>query len=145
MKTTSLIILAYLVDETQCETLATTGTDGCVNFLIFRLKAALHSRIHRAGGFSAAGILEGMIHLMASDVNKVKVMEQGALIVIVRMLQSRRYNDPLIDLYREQILAATAIWKLAFIDANRMILRNDSDVIQSKISFSAYRLTLCVK
>ena len=60
IKTTSLVILAYVVDETESDKLATTGADGCVNFLIFRLKAALHSRVHRAGGFTAAGLLEGM-------------------------------------------------------------------------------------
>ena len=64
IKTTSLVILAYVVDETESDKLATTGTDGCVNFLIFRLKAALHSRVHRAGGFTAAGLLEGMTEII---------------------------------------------------------------------------------
>ncbi|XP_072035118.1 uncharacterized protein [Amphiura filiformis] len=134
IKTTSLVILAYVVDETESDKLATTGTDGCVNFLIFRLKAALHSRIHRAGGFTAAGLLEGLIHLMASDHNKVKVLEQGALPLILRMLkraEKKAFSE------EEQVLAATAIWKFAFIDSNRATLKKDRDVVDALYDFKA--------
>ncbi len=129
IKTTSLVTLAYVLDESESDKLATTGTDGCVNFLIFRLKAALHSRIHRAGGFTAAGLLEGMIHLMASDHNKVKIMEQGAVPLILRMLKRKEKKAFSVE---EQVLAATAIWKFAFIDSNRKTLKRDPDVIDGK-------------
>ncbi|XP_072032823.1 uncharacterized protein [Amphiura filiformis] len=132
VKTTSLVTLAYTVDETESDKLATTGTDGCVNFLIFRLKAALHSRIHRAGGFTAAGLLEGLIHLMASDANKVKVLEQGALPLILRMLK-RADKKPFSE--EEQVLAATAIWKFAFIDSNRKALKADPNVLDALNDF----------
>ncbi len=132
VKIPSLVILAHVVDDTESDKLATTGADGVVNFLIFRLKAALHSRLHRAGGFSAEGLLQGMIHLMASDVNKAKVMEQGALPLILRMLK-RAEKKPFSE--EEQVLAATAIWKLAFIESNREILRADSEVIDGRLAY----------
>ena len=76
-----------------------------------------------------------MIHLMANDANKVKIMEQGALPLILRMLKTGQKKAFSVE---EQILAATAIWKFAFIDSNRKALKKDADVLEGNDSFIVF-------
>ncbi len=123
VKTICLLILAYIVDETESEKLASSNTGGCVNFLISLLKKALSAENQRYGGFTAFELLEGINNLAMNDANKVKTAQGGCLAFVTMMMSEGRSEE-------EQLLAAKTVWRLSFVPVNKKIIREDQAVMK---------------
>ncbi|XP_072031673.1 uncharacterized protein [Amphiura filiformis] len=124
VKTICLLIVAYIVDETESEKLASSNTGGCVNFLISLLRKALSAENQRYGGFTALELLEGINHLAMNDSNKVKTVEGGCLALMTLMMSEGRDE-------KEQLLAARAVWRLSFVAANKKIIQDDQALMNA--------------
>ncbi len=113
LKTDSLLILAYIVEEEDNKHL---GDKGVVGFLVNLLKSAINTKKHVAylmsGAYSALELLDGLNHLAVNDENKLAIDKEAGIPVIVRMLQKEFTVE-------EQKLAAEGLWNLAFIESIR--------------------------
>ena len=118
----SLLPLAYVVDESERDVLA-SASEGGIDNLVKLLQAAVKTDTHEAiseefGGrssesastkmyFSALGLLECLNHLAINDGNKRKIEKQSGIPAIASMLQDDFTEE-------EQTAAAEALWNLAF-------------------------------
>lgn len=119
----SLLSLAYVLDESERNVLA-SASEGGIDNLVKLLQAAVKTDTHEAiseefgGGrssesattkiyFSALGLLECLNHLAINDGTKRKIEKQGGIPAIVSMLQDDFTEE-------EQTVAAEALWNLAF-------------------------------
>ncbi len=107
--TVSLMILAYITDESESGILA---SEGGVTMLADLLKFRVESSDHSSVGFSAKEILECMNRAAINDNNKQVIEKEGGVPTIVRMLQDDFDEE-------EQCVAAEALWNLAFIESIR--------------------------
>ena len=131
VKTICLLILAYIVDETESEKLATNETGGCMNFLISLLQKALRSETKRYGGFTTFELLEGIHYLSMNDANKVIAVKGGCLVLMKRMLEEGCEE-------KVQLLAARGVWRLAFVSENKKIIREDRELINGLYTHLIY-------
>ncbi len=110
----SLMILAYVVDESESSILATSG--GGVATLVTWLQRAVESANHRAlrygVGGSAKEILDCLNHLAINDSNKLEIEKENGIHAIVRMLHDGFSEE-------EQCVAAEAVWNLTFVESIR--------------------------
>ncbi|XP_072022260.1 uncharacterized protein [Amphiura filiformis] len=108
----SLMILAYVVDDTESGVLATSN--GGVAILVKWLQSATKSSNHEVGfcgvGGSAKEILDCVNRLSINDSNKLEIEKEGGIPTIVRMLQDD-FNE------EEQCVAAEAVWNLTFVES----------------------------
>lgn len=125
VKTICLLILAYIVDETESEKLASSGAVGCLSFLINLLRKALGSDKQRYGGFSTCELLEGIHHLSLNDTNKVKAVASGCLSLMTLMMRPGYSEDG-------QLLAARCVWRLAFAPSNKIVIQEDTRLLKGK-------------
>ncbi|XP_072051274.1 uncharacterized protein [Amphiura filiformis] len=113
LKTDSLLILAYIVEEDDNKHL---GDKGVIDFLVDILRAAVNTKSHTAaissGAYSAMEILDGLNHLAVNDDNKVAIDKAKGIPVIAQMLLKGFTLE-------EQQLAAEALWNLAFVESIR--------------------------
>ncbi|XP_072031839.1 uncharacterized protein [Amphiura filiformis] len=123
-KTLSLLTLSYIVAENENEKLATTGTGGCLSFLVSLLEESIKYANHRATSviFSTEELLAGLNQLAENDANKVKIVEEGVIPILAKILKDK-YNE------KEQELAARAFWRLAFVACNREVICKSEDAI----------------
>ncbi|XP_072050788.1 uncharacterized protein [Amphiura filiformis] len=114
ISTFSLMILAYVVDESESGILATS--DGGVAILVQWLQEAINSDSHNAAfnwiTGDASELLDCLNHLAINDSNKLEIEKQGGIPAIVRMLEDD-FNEG------EQCVAAEAVWNLAFVKSIR--------------------------
>ncbi|XP_072050787.1 uncharacterized protein [Amphiura filiformis] len=145
ISTFSLMILAYVVDESESGILATS--DGGVAILVQWLQEAINSDSHNAAfnwiTGDASELLDCLNHLAINDSNKLEIEKQGGIPAIVRMLEDD-FNEG------EQCVAAEAVWNLAFVKSIRTspqlqeavplldILRKSTNRNLRKISGIAY-------
>ncbi|XP_072042189.1 uncharacterized protein [Amphiura filiformis] len=124
VKTDSLRILAYIVDEEESSLLQTTND--AVAFLLSLLKDATSNKDHRAyldsATESALELIQALNKLAVNDANKKEIAKHGGIPVFTRMLRSgfvftrmQRNNVS----KEEQCAAVQALWHLAFIDEIR--------------------------
>ena len=118
VSTRALMILAYIVKESESDILAKSKVG--VATLVQLLQEAVKSSDHRAKihhnmnsyGFSAFELLDCLNHLAVNDDNKRAIDQQGGIPVIIRMLEDDFSEE-------DQCVAAEALWNLAFINSVR--------------------------
>ncbi|XP_072051598.1 uncharacterized protein [Amphiura filiformis] len=106
----SLMILAYIVDESESSVLATS--DGGVASLVEILQIRTKNSCDEVSVLSAREILDCLNHLAINDSNKLEIEKQGGIPLIVRMLQDDFDEE-------DQCVAAEAVWNLAFVESIR--------------------------
>ena len=130
-KTISLLTLSYIVEENENEKLATTGTGGCLSFLVSLLEESIKYSNHRATSvlFTTEELLAGLNEVAENDANKVKIVE-GGIIPILTTILNAKYSD------KEQELAALVFWRLAFVASNRETICKNEDAIKGMYTIS---------
>ncbi|XP_012945637.1 uncharacterized protein LOC101859901, partial [Aplysia californica] len=118
----SLLILSYIVDEVDAAVLS-DNTNAIEKLVEWTKKATENEIDGRFLGFSAIELIEGLTKLAANDENKIKIVEKGALPVLLRMLQS---SDP-----EEQRSSAECVWMLGFHEDAKPIMLRNSDLVQA--------------
>lgn len=104
LKILATLTIANIVDEEENKTLITdTGTIKCI---VSWMEKALNLARRRYKGFTPQELTEGLNRLAVNDSNKMKIIEEGALPLFLKMLQH--------DDVREQSSAARIIWTLSF-------------------------------
>ncbi|XP_072050151.1 uncharacterized protein [Amphiura filiformis] len=106
----SMLILAYVVDESESGILATS--DGGIARLVELLQEAIKSSDHKCLGSTAREYLDCLNHLAMNDNNKLEIEKEGGIPAIVRMLQDEFDEE-------DHCVAAEAVWNLAFVESIR--------------------------
>ena len=114
VKTDALLVLAYIVDETESQILSEKGV---VSILVDLLRYAVKSSKHvafksSAGYYTALELLDGLNRLAVNDDNKIVIKSNGGVPAIIRML-SDDFSD------EEKQEGAKALWNLAFMKSIR--------------------------
>ncbi|XP_072051356.1 uncharacterized protein [Amphiura filiformis] len=121
IKVQSLLILAYVVNESESSILA--KAEGGIAKLVDLLKSAVNSEDHMAlfestKLFSAFELIYCLNHLAINDDNKREIEKEGGVPAIVRMLEDDFSEE-------EQSVAARALWNMSFVESIRK-----SDLLQ---------------
>ncbi|KAL5019742.1 hypothetical protein ScPMuIL_002634 [Solemya velum] len=104
LKILAMLTLARIVEEEEnTQLIDETGTIKCI---IGWIGKALDSPRRRHRGFTPQELTEGLDKLAVNDSNKMKIIEENALPIFLRMLQH--------DDVREHTTTARAIWTLSF-------------------------------
>ncbi|PIK48667.1 hypothetical protein BSL78_14479 [Apostichopus japonicus] len=121
----SFLILSYILCENEYA--AMEATDNSIGFLVGMLRESLNYKNHKAKkyGFSSAEILQGLNQIALNDPNKVKVMDNGAVPLMVRMLGDNCSIE-------EQTLASEGLWKLAFAEDNKQRMRENTALMEAE-------------
>ena len=136
LKLESLSILAYIVDDKECDLLATE--EGLFLCLIDTLKEAVtaddyYVHYNIAGepcGDGVYGLIDTLNRLVTNDSCKGQIVEQDGIPPIIQILQIQGA-----DAQDSQLAALEALWKIAFIAKHQQILIQhilDSNVVPSK-------------
>ncbi|CAG5114457.1 unnamed protein product, partial [Candidula unifasciata] len=105
LKSMAMLTLVYLVEEKDNAKLV--GETNIIKKIINLLRKALEDKQKgKFHGLTPIELIQGLARLAVYDLNKAKIIEDGALDGFVLMLQS---HDP-----REQTLCAECIWLLSF-------------------------------
>ncbi|XP_006816972.2 uncharacterized protein LOC100367365 [Saccoglossus kowalevskii] len=131
----ALLSLSYIVNEKENDKI-NTGNEN-IQFFVDMLESAVEATDHREtvhNGFHTTELVAGMTKLAVNDSNKMKLVEQGILPPLYKLLQSDCTHD-------EQRLAACALWTLAFKKENVDKIRKYPGVVDalSKLQKSAHR------
>ncbi|XP_072028059.1 uncharacterized protein [Amphiura filiformis] len=130
VKTLSLLILSYVVDEEENEML--TKSEDAIRFLTELFIKTVYSTQHMLDStyiaeynvifvYSTSELLDALNHLAVNDSNKLEILKHGGVPAIIRMLQSDFTKE-------EKELAIKALWNLAFVDN----IRANSEVQKAK-------------
>lgn len=124
VKTKAYLILSYIINDTENEVI--NATDENIEFIIGILREALDSENHfsKTFAFWASEIVCGLNHLAVNDSNKVRICNHGALSLYFRLLQG--------DNQEEQSLGVAGLWILAFHDHNKLLIRGNSEYMESE-------------
>ena len=136
LKQESLSILAYIVDDKECDLLATE--EGLFLCLTDTLKEAVtaddyYVHYNIAGepcGDGVYGLIDTLNRLVTNDSCKRQVVEQDGVPTIIQILQIQGA-----DARDSQLAALESLWKIAFIEKHQQILIQhilDSNVVPSK-------------
>jgi len=124
IKTECLLIIAYLIDEGDSKDVMKI-TDNELSFLI--KEVGLSMELERKSGYHPEELIEGLTRIAGIDHNKLKVIEQGALPLLVRSLDADKYNAD------HQAAAAKAIWNLAFTDESRQKIIEEEGCLEGRV------------
>ncbi|CAL1539187.1 unnamed protein product, partial [Lymnaea stagnalis] len=107
MKVSSMLATAYIVDEAESEKLM-DKTDTVIRNCVVWLREAITNEVDRRNryGYMAWTLMLGLAKLAVNDVNKEKIVEEGALSVFTDVLNSSHVL--------EQAACVECIWTLAF-------------------------------
>ncbi|XP_074653238.1 uncharacterized protein LOC141907481 [Tubulanus polymorphus] len=124
IRTKVLLILSYLLDETENDIL--NADDQNISFFIDILRAALNSDSHfsKDYGFHASEIVDGLNHLAANDSNKTRIVANNALPLYVRLIDAGLTTV-------EQHLATRGLWILAFNDDCKKAIKMQSGCMEA--------------
>jgi len=113
-----MILLSYCVNEEENQRL-TTG-EGVVSFILKLLRSSLDSENHVAKtyAFSASETVAAIDKLCLNDTNKVSVVEQEGLVLLIKMI-----NESLTEEERE--VALHCIWTLSFHEQNKIKIKEE--------------------
>ena len=129
----SLIVLSYIVDETESELL--NSNSQLLSFILDIFDRALNSPNHFSNkyGMCVTEILRGLFNLSASDVNKVQLVQNGILTFYVRLLQEEVLSDtnPLSE--EEILLVINGLWALSFNGKNKSLIQKEPGCIEGKL------------
>ncbi|XP_078577148.1 uncharacterized protein LOC144862496 [Branchiostoma floridae x Branchiostoma japonicum] len=121
VKSVSMMTLAKIIDEEQSDLLA--EDTGAIDFLVKMLERALGAANRRARGFGIAELCEGLAKLAVSENNKKKIVDKGALPLLVKVFETGS------DL--QKVEAANTVWTLAFDDDVREKIKAEPELVPS--------------
>ena len=125
-----LMILAYIVNETEREILATS--ENGLRLLLDLLKEGVMAEDHRVhagtSDFSVYELLDAINLLAINDVNKIEMEKHGIIPSITQMLQDDFGED-------DKQIAAEALWNISFVESIRK-----SDLLQETIPSKSFSL-----
>ena len=138
ISTYALMILAYIVNESESEILA--ESDVGVATLVQLLQEAVQSSnhtviIYNGQYFSAFELLDCLNHLAINDDNKCEMYKQDSIPAIVRMLEDDFSEE-------EQCVAAEVIWNLTFVESIRQS-KQVQDALPGNVYFELFRPYYC--
>ena len=138
VKTKAYIILSYIISDDENGVI--NSTDENIKYIIDILREALNSENHfsKTYAFWAKEVACGLNHLAVNDLNKVRIVRQGALPLYVKLLESTNME--------EQNLGAAGIWILSFRDENKLSIQQEDGCVKGGFSwwFSFFfNLTYC--
>ncbi|KAK3578384.1 hypothetical protein CHS0354_025478 [Potamilus streckersoni] len=126
LKILAMLTLAYIVDEEDNSTLIDdTGVIKCV---VNWIDKALDQQRRRYKGFTPTELTEGLDKLAVNDKNKMKIIEEGALPLFIKMLQT--------DDVHEQSACARCIWTLSFDKDARKKIVEFPELVQTLEKFT---------
>ena len=115
--TTSLLTLAYLVDENTNHLIL--ADENLLRFIITLLDGAWQSKDRRrCYGYSAKELAEGLSHLAINDTNKNILGQKGVIPVLISVIKTSKEDE-------EKASATRALWMLAFDDNNKEKIRQE--------------------
>ena len=117
----ALLSLAYVVDEESNQLIL--AAEEILGSLTSLLRKANESKRRKFDGFSAREMAEGLSYLAINDTNKKVLGENGAIQVLVSMLQTS--NDD-----GEKASAVRALWILAFDENNKKIIIQEEGALE---------------
>ncbi|GAB1597992.1 uncharacterized protein LOC115210823 [Argonauta hians] len=127
----SLIVLSYVVDETESELL--NSNSDLLSFILDIFDKALNSPNHFSSkyGMCVKEILRGLFNLSASDVNKVQLVQNGILTFYVRLLQEDNLyiNNALSE--EEILLVINGLWALSFNGKNKALIQKEPGCLEA--------------
>ncbi|XP_070554353.1 uncharacterized protein [Ptychodera flava] len=123
-RTYALLTLSFIVNDDENHRI-NTGNEN-LEFLVTLLKSALESKDHREKEylFHSTELVAGITKLAVNDQNKVKLVNAGVLKPLVKMLQDE-------CTVKENLLAATAVWTLAFHKENKNNIQNEDGCVEA--------------
>ncbi|KAK6182496.1 hypothetical protein SNE40_010174 [Patella caerulea] len=110
LKAKSLITLSYIVDEQENEVINATADTICFIINVLRDSLASATNFSSKFGMGAVEVTEGLNNIAFNDSNKVKIVQGGAIPLLVKMMSNNRNC---------QYYAVMLLWTLAFNQANR--------------------------
>lgn len=118
-----VLILSYILYEDEYNSLE--ANDSSVGFLVGMLRESVNLKNHKSKryGFSSAELMQGLNQIAVNDYNKVKIMDNGAVPPMVKMLGET------FSVY-EKTLAAEGLWKLAFVDDHKKRMRENVELMK---------------
>ncbi|XP_076082164.1 uncharacterized protein LOC143052889 isoform X2 [Mytilus galloprovincialis] len=122
LKIMAMLTLAHIVEEEENDKLI--DDTGAVEGIVSYIKLALNNERGRYKGFTPIELMDGLGKLAVNDKNKSKIVDAGALPLLLRMLKQ--------DNIEEQAVASKALWTLSF----------DKDVAQKIRDFEDLMPTL---
>ncbi|XP_063437070.1 uncharacterized protein LOC134718461 [Mytilus trossulus] len=122
LKIMAMLTLAHIVEEEENDKLI--DDTGAVEGIVSYIKLALDNERGRYKGFTPIELMDGLGKLAVNDKNKSKIVDAGALPLLLRMLKQ--------DNIEEQAVASKALWTLSF----------DKDVAQKIRDFEDLMPTL---
>lgn len=121
IKTTCLLIIAYLLDETDDHELLQI-TDDDLKYLIGELRTTLLKS--NDSEYHAAELIDGLNRIAVGDANKIKLLNNSVLVPLVKSLNAKTYPTP------QVAAAAKAVWNLAFTQECRKAIINQAGLMQ---------------
>ena len=115
VKTKCLLIIAYLIDESDDKSIIKI-TDDELTYLIDELPKTMQSP--RTSGYDPEELLDGLNRIAVSDINKLKLIEFGILEILEKSLNPEEKFTPV-----HRTAAAKAVWNLAFSDESRLQIK----------------------
>ncbi|XP_071141109.1 uncharacterized protein [Mytilus edulis] len=122
LKIMAMLTLAHIVEEEENDKLI--DDTGAVEGIVSYIKLALDNERGRYKGFTPIELMDGLGKLAVNDKNKSKIVDAGALPLLLRMIKQENIE--------EQAVASKALWTLSF----------DKDVAQKIRDFEDLMPTL---
>ncbi|XP_039269908.2 uncharacterized protein LOC120344676 [Styela clava] len=117
IKMVAMLTLAYITEEDG------NGTDKSVfDFILMNLKHCMDDVDHKYRGFSAEELVYGIMKLASNDDNKLQLVKQGVLPVLVQLLQKGNST--------EKEVSARTVWILSFRNENKPMIRKERNMMQ---------------
>lgn len=131
LRTMALLVMAYLVDEDSEdgheEKNLLKMTDSELTFLIKELENSGGSQVKC--GYHPYELIDSLIRVAVNDHNKLKVIDQGVLPLLVQFLDADKHPP------EYQSAAANALWNLAFTDESCQKIVKETGCVEGKMGF----------
>jgi len=130
IKSKIMIVLAYCVNDKENETL-TTGS-GVLAFIAKLLVNALKAENHvaKSYAYSASEIVLALDKLCTNDNNKVALVEQGILKLLMTMINESTLDEDSDESDEEVNIAAHCLWTLSFHEQNKSKFKEEEGLME---------------
>jgi hypothetical protein len=113
VKCLAIIVLAYLVDETESNRI--NSDDTMIKLILYIIRDAIEN--DRSLGFRACEMMNGLNKLAANDANKRRIIQHDGLQYYAQLMAAERSAE-------DQRIAASGLWTLAY-KCDKEILANE--------------------
>ncbi|XP_077968975.1 uncharacterized protein LOC120344912 isoform X2 [Styela clava] len=120
IKMIAMMTLSYIIEEKDNDKISADGT--VISLILSYLRNSIKSIDHKYEGFTAYEIASGIMHLASNDQNKLKIVNQGVLPLLVKLLY--KGSDS------EKAISAKTVWVLAFREENKSKIREEENMMK---------------